>query len=117
MKGTVWIDLETYDVLQLQWELAESFSGKMPAGVTKVGLFPVFRPSRELTYEKSDFTMRFHPVVFKDPERTLLLPTFSESVWVLKGAGIAGFRTTTEYVSYRRFITSVEIKDANEREP
>lgn len=110
-KGKVWIDLDTFDVLQLQWALAESFSGKMPSGVAKVGIFPVFRPSKKLGYEKSDFMMRFRPVTFRNPEQTLLLPIFSESTWILKGAGIAGFRTTTDYTGYRRFLTTVEIKD------
>jgi len=113
-QGKIWIDLNTYDVLQLQWQLAESFRGKIPAGVAKFGIFPVFRPSKELSYEKADTTIRFRPLTFQNPEQTLLLPRSSESTWILKGARIAGFRTATDYTRYRRFITSVEIKDSDE---
>lgn len=112
-QGKIWIDLNTYDVVQLQWNLAESFSGKIPAGVAKFGVFPLFRPAREISYDKQEFTMRFRAVTFQDPEQVLLLPSFSESVWILKGAAIEGFRTTTEYTRYKRFLTSVEIKDSD----
>lgn len=113
-QGKIWIDLNTYDVIQLQWQLAESFSGKTPAGVAKFGIFPVFRPAKQLSYEKSESTIRFRPVTFQNPEQVLLLPSSSESTWILKGASIAGFRTTTEYTRYKRFMTDVEIKDTDE---
>lgn len=113
-QGKVWIDLNTYDVVQLQWQLAESFSGKTPAGVAKFGIFPVFRSAKELRYEKQEMTIRFRPVTFQNPEQVLLLPSFSEAAWILTGGRIAGFRTTTDYTRYRRFLTSVEIKDSDE---
>jgi hypothetical protein len=115
-QGKIWIDLNTYDVVQLQWNLAESFSGKIPAGVAKFGVFPLFRPAREISYDKQEFTMRFRAVTFQNPEQVLWLPSSSESVWILKGAAIEGFRTTTEYTRYKRFLTSVEIKDSDEDE-
>lgn len=113
-QGKIWIDLDTYDVIQLQWQLAESFSGKTSTGVSKFGVFPVFRPAKEISYKKQEITLRFRPVTFQKPEQTLLLPSSSESVWILNGARIAGFRTTTDYTRYRRFLTNVEIKDSNE---
>lgn len=113
-KGKVWIDLNNYDVVQLQWQLAESFSTRIPAGVGRFGILPVFRSSRELSYEKSDSTIRFSSVTFQNPVQILLLPASSEFTWILKGAGIAGFRTTTDYTRYRRFLTTVEIKDSEE---
>ncbi len=78
-QGEVWIDLNTYDVDQLQWQLAESFSSKTSAGVAKFGIFPVFRPAKELSYEKQEMTIRFRPVTFQNPEQILLLPSSSES--------------------------------------
>jgi hypothetical protein len=78
-----------------------------------VGILPVFRPRRELTYEKSDSLIRFRPIKFANPEQTLLLPASSEFTWILKGGGIAGFHTTTEYSRYRRFRSSLEIKDSD----
>lgn len=113
-QGKIWIDLNTFDVVQIQWQLAESFTGKIPFGVAKFGIFPLLRPAREISYDKQEFTMRFRAVTFQNPEQILWLPSSSESVWILKGAGIEGFRTTTEYARYKRFLTSVEIKDSDE---
>lgn len=113
-QGKIWIDLNTYDVIQLQWQLAESFNGKTSAGITKFGIIPLFRPVKEINYEKQETTIRFRPVTFQKPEQILLLPSSSESTWILKGARIAGFRVTTDYAHYRRFLTSVEIKDPDE---
>ncbi|MEA2205130.1 MAG: hypothetical protein QOE77_1906 [Blastocatellia bacterium] len=110
-KATVWIDLKTFDVLQLRWELVETFNGKLPAGVAKVGILPVFRPRRDVAFERSDFLIRFRPVTFPNPMQTLLLPATSESTWIIKGGGIAGFKTNTEYSRYRRFRSRLEVKD------
>lgn len=112
-QATIWIDLENFDVLQLQWRLVESFTGKLPAGVTKVGILPLFRPRREVTYAKSDVVVRFKPIEFQDPAQTLLLPISSESVWILKGGGIAGYQTNVEYTRYQRFLTKVQVKDSD----
>ena len=101
-KGEIWIDRESYEVLQLRWQLAETFNGK--------------GRRKELRYEKSVFVVRFRPVTFQNPEQTLLLPTSSESIWVLKGARIAGFQTITEYTRYRRFVSSVEVKESDEEQ-
>ena len=112
--GKIWVDLNTYDVIQLQWQLAESFNGKTSVGITKFGIIPLVRPAKEISYEKQETTIRFRPITFQNPEQILLLPSSSESAWILKGARIAGFRVTTTYTRYRRFLTSVEIKDSDE---
>jgi hypothetical protein len=114
MQGTIWIDPNTFDVIQLQWRQAETFSGKTSAGVSKFGIFPVFRPAKEINYEKQETTIRFRPVTFQNPEQVLLLPSSRVSAWILKGAKIAGFRVTSDYSRYRRFLTTVEIKDPGE---
>jgi len=115
-KGRVWVDLATYDVLQIQWQLAEPFHGKLGAGVRRVGVFAVFQPSREISHEKSETLVRFSRVAFQDPKQELLLPVASESTWLWRGGSVAGMKTTTEYSRYRRFRTSVEIKDPIENE-
>lgn len=109
--GRLWIDTETHDVLQLEWRLAEEFEAKTPTKVVRKGIFFVFSPSRKISYERMETTIRFRTVKFENPEQTLLLPVSSESVWVIKGARIAGYSTTTSFTNYKRFITSVEVKD------
>jgi hypothetical protein len=101
-QGKIWIDLTTFDVIQLQWQLAETFNGKLIKG------------GKEISYENEETTIRFRPVMFQNPEQVLLLPLSSESSWILKGAKIAGFRENIGYTRYRRFQTSVDIKDTDE---
>ncbi|MDX6611278.1 MAG: hypothetical protein QOD75_464 [Blastocatellia bacterium] len=115
-KATIWIDIEGFDVLKLKWELIEPFTGKMPAGVTRIGILPLFRPRREVSFEKSDFVMHFRPIDFHNPVQTLLLPVSSESTWIIRGGGIAGYKTNTDYTRYRRYLTNVEIKDSDGRD-
>lgn len=113
-KGKIWIDVNTFDVLQLQWQLAESFSAKTSTKVVRSGMFFGLRPRREISYEKADTMIRFQPVTFQNPDQILLLPASSESTWIIKGAKIAGYQTTTAYTQYKRFLTGVEIRETNE---
>ena len=113
-KGRIWIDPNTYDVLQLQWQLAAPVVYKMSMRFVRSGLLFGFVPPRELRYEKLDTTIRFQLVTFQNPAQTLLLPMSSESMRVIKGGRPPGFLTTQSYTNYKRFLTSVQIKDADE---
>ncbi|MGH9947179.1 MAG: hypothetical protein ACRD6X_08275 [Pyrinomonadaceae bacterium] len=112
-KGMAWIDAESYDVLQVRWELAETFTGKTPAGMSKMGFLPIFRPSKDLAYEKDERVVRFRLVKFSEPEQSLLLPYSAETAWTMRGGGVAGYKTSTLYTGYRRFRTDVKITDDN----
>lgn len=113
-QGKIWIDPKTFDVFQLQWRLVESFKGKTSSGAATLGIFPIPGAATEVSYENEETTIRFRQVTFQNPQQVLLLPFSSETSWILKGARIAGFRETTEYTRYRRYLTSVEIKDSDE---
>jgi hypothetical protein len=112
-RARVLVDPATYDVLQVRWELAETFAAETGNRVVRKGIFFRFAPSRELSYERSDTTISFRPVRFRDPEQTLWLPVSSEHLRLTRGARDAGFRTAQTYSNYRRFLTSVEVKDTD----
>ncbi|MFN2482073.1 MAG: hypothetical protein ABR554_11495 [Pyrinomonadaceae bacterium] len=114
-RGRVLIDPKTYDVLEVRWELAEKFAGRTSTRVVRRGA--LFKPafSRELAWEKSEMTIRFQPVTFRDPEQTLLLPVSYEWVRVLKGARQRFFRTRQTNANYKRFRTSAEIKEIDDK--
>jgi hypothetical protein len=101
MRGRLWIDAETYDVLRLDTGL--------------IGLVDIPLPweaARRLpnnnaiwTMERLDVSIRFKPVRFADPEETLILPVSSSSLRITRASGSPRLRTTTEYSQYRRFLT------------
>lgn len=110
-KGRIWIDPDTFDVIQLEQQLVEPFEFKTPK--TKwSGPFFTVGPSHKMTVEKSITTLRYQRVVFQNPAQILLVPSFSESVRVIRGAGIPILRTTQSFTNYQRFTAEVKIKDA-----
>lgn len=116
IKGRIWVNSENYDVIQTQWEQAENFSAVLPKKTVKIGIIPLIRPTVTISYDRQDFTIRFRRVKFEAPEQTLLLPYFSESVWITKGMKLAGMRTIVEYTRYRLFKINVKVNDL-EKEP
>jgi len=99
MRGRVWIDAETFDVLRLDQGL--------------IGLVDIPLPRKAAnrvrwgswTMERWDTSIRFKPVTFQDPPETLILPVESTSFRITRGAGTPRLRTSTRYSGYRRFIT------------
>jgi hypothetical protein len=55
--------------------------------------------------ERWDTSIRFKPVKFDDPSETLILPVSSTTLQITRGGGTPRLRTSTQYLSYRRFIT------------
>jgi hypothetical protein len=115
-KGRVLVDAKTYDVLEVRWELAEKFAGRTRTRVVRRSVLFMPAPSRELKWEKADVTIRFQPVAFRDPEQTLLLPVSYEWVRVLKGARQPFFRTRQTNANYKRFRTSSEIRETDDKD-
>lgn len=108
MRITVWMDAENGDVLQVESRLAEAFEFDSPRAFS-AGPFGRFGPSRHLKYVREDYTVRFRPVLFKDPEQTLLLPEYAEWITVIEGARRPRLRTTLSFTNYRRFVSDVKV--------
>lgn len=99
MRGKIWIDVETGDVLRLDRWLSGLVEIPLPRKATRHG------GALSWTMERWDSTIRFKRVSFDDPQETLVLPISSSSLQVTRGSGTPRLRTSTQYLSYRRFMT------------
>jgi hypothetical protein len=103
MRGRIWIDADTFDVLRLD----QSLSGLVDIPLPRKAVRPGANVS--WTMERWDSTIRFKRVAFQDPEETLVLPVSSSKLQVTRGSGTPRLRTSTQYVSYRRFLTGSRV--------
>ena len=99
MRGKIWIDAETHDVLRLDRSLTGLIEIPLPRKAQRFGGSPRW------TMERWDSSIRFRPVRFDDPQETLVLPVSSSTLQVTRGSGTPRLRTTTQYPAYRRFMT------------
>ena len=103
MRGRLWIDAETHDVLRMDRSLSGLIEIPLPRKATRRG------GALSWTMERWDSSIRFKRVAFQDPEETLVLPVESSTLQITRGAGTPRLSTSTQYVSYRRFITAGRI--------
>jgi hypothetical protein len=100
LRGRLWIDADTFDVLRLDQRLAGMVEMRLPRVLTRrPGALPY------MILERSDTTLRFARVRFEAPDESLLLPQTSTSLRVMRGGAASRLRTTTTYSDYRRFLT------------
>jgi hypothetical protein len=102
MRGRIWIDADTHDVLRLDQSLNGLIDIPLP---WKVARRPGVNP--RWTVERLDSSIRFRRVTFEDPQETLVLPIESSKLQIIRGGG--RLRTTTQYQAYRRFITGARV--------
>ncbi len=100
MRGRIWIDAETYDVLRLDQGLGGLVDIKLPWKVARRA------PENGVwTMERLDSTIRFKAIKFSDPDETLILPVSASELRITRRSGTPRLRTHTEYTQYRRFLT------------
>jgi hypothetical protein len=104
IRGRLWLDAESHDVLRLDQRLSGQANAPMPKVLQR-------RPgsSPTMTVERFDTSYRFKRMRFDNPDETLVLPVSSTSLRVTQGAGTPRMRVTTEYMHYRRFLTGGRI--------
>ena len=104
IRGRLWLDAESHDVLRLDQRLSGQANAPMPKVLQR-------RPgsSPTMTVERFDTSYRFKRMRFDNPEESLVLPVSSTSLRVTQGAGTPRMRVTTEYMHYRRFLTGGRI--------
>ncbi len=103
MRGRIWIDAETFDVLRMDQGLIGLIDVPLPRKAASRARWGSW------TMERWDTSIRFKPVTFQDPHETLVLPASATSFRITRGAGTPRIRTSTQYSSYRRFITGARI--------
>ncbi len=103
MRGRIWIDAETFDVLRMDQGLTGLVDVPLPRKIANRDRWSSW------TMERWDTSIRFKPVTFQDPQETLVLPASATSYRITRGSGSPQLRSSTRYSSYRRFITGGRI--------
>ena len=103
LRGRVWIDPESADVLQIEEHLAGPVDMRWAPG--SKGLLR----SNDVVIERLDSTVVFREVTFTDPEERIMLPSSVDSMRVIRNLGDSRMRTTQRFSNYRRFTTEGRI--------
>ncbi len=103
MRGRLWIDAETFDVLRMDQGLIGLVDIPLPRKVAHRAHW------NSWTMERWDTSIRFKPVTFQEPQETLVLPVSATSFRITRGSGSPRIRTSTQYSRYRRFMTGARI--------
>jgi hypothetical protein len=104
LRGRIWIDAETYDVLRLDQRLAGMIDLRMPQPLARRPGTPMY-----MTLERADTSMRFERMTFSEPEESLVLPTTTTELRIMRGGGTPRLRTVTKYLNYKRFLTGSRV--------
>jgi hypothetical protein len=102
-RGRVWVDPDSDAILRLDESLVGPTDVPIPRALQSNG------GSLYITVDRSDTTTLYQPVVFNDPEETLMLPSRIDSVSVIRASGVQRLRLTQEFRNYRRFLTETRI--------
>jgi hypothetical protein len=103
MRGKIWLDAETHNVLRMDRSLTGLIDIPLPRKAHRFGV------SERWTMERWDSSIRFRAVKFDEPSEELILPVTATTLQITRGAGTPRLRTSTEYKAYRRFITGGRI--------
>jgi hypothetical protein len=97
-RGRVFVDPSTHDVLRLDEELVGMFDFPVPRDHEVAG------GPLSMTVERSDSSIHYRPVLFHDPDETVMLPRLVESTSVWRNAPLPRVRVTQLFSNYRRFL-------------
>jgi hypothetical protein len=102
MRGQVWVDAATNDVVRIEEQLARQVDYRLPREQVHFG-------DGWWIIERADTSIHYKQVQFKDPEETLLLPDSIEYLQVTRGLGHPRIRISQRFSNYRRFLTGGRI--------
>lgn len=102
-KGRVWLDPDTLDVRRVDQSTKRPFDVRVPYERGN------FQTGTSFTIDRYNVSTRYRPVVFRDPDETVLLPESIEMLMLVRGNARSGNRTTQTYSDYKRFITGGRI--------
>jgi hypothetical protein len=100
VKGRVWVDATTYEVLRVE----QRFGGPVDVKVSSK-IQQRHRLDNWVVIERNDLTIRYKTVAFKEPDEVMLLPESIEELLVVRG-GLESSRRTQIFSDYRRFLTA-----------
>ncbi|HKT78964.1 MAG TPA: hypothetical protein VJP86_02005 [Vicinamibacterales bacterium] len=98
-RGSIWVDNDTDVVIRLEEHLIGMVDVRVPRDYAR-------RNGQNWMYlERSDYSVKYEPITFDDPNETLTLPATIDNVRVFRGNGTSRLRITQSYSNYRRFLT------------
>ena len=100
MKGRVWIDAETYQVLRVEQRMAGMADLKVPAKLQRE-----HNLDGSVTVERHDTVIRYKTIPFNNPDEVMLLPESIDTLMVMRG-GLESLRSRQTFTDYRRFLTA-----------
>ncbi|HZT76158.1 MAG TPA: hypothetical protein VFA27_05840 [Vicinamibacterales bacterium] len=103
IKGRVWVDATTFDVLRVEEHLAGPGSVRVTDQQQRKHMLPDF-----ITIDRYSRTIRLKQAAFKDPDETMLLPESIEMLIVYRNA-LESTRREQRFTDYRRFLTGGRI--------
>jgi len=103
LRGRVWIDTPTYDVLRVEIHLASLATIKVSARQQIKHGLPTW-----IVIDRYDRTIRYKTIAFKDPDDAMLLPESIETLLMVRSA-LQSIRKQEQYSGYRRFVTGGQV--------
>jgi len=85
MKGRIWVDANTYEVVRVDRRIPGPIDVKVPAALQRR-----YRFANWVVVEREDVTIRYKTVVFRDPDETMLLPESIDSAAKCMASSIDG---------------------------
>lgn len=101
--GRVWADPTTGEVLRVDTRMAGPFQFALPIGHIRAQ-GPVSQ-----TIDRSDTSIRFSEVEFRDPEESVLLPSSIQTLTVIHHGAVPRLLKTQTFSDYKRFVTGVRV--------
>ena len=100
-RGRIWAYPDTGAVVRIDMHLSGPVDVPVPRHKEReVGMY--------FTVDRSDYSIKYRPVTFRDPDETLLLPATIDIVRTFR-SGLTSSRTSQVYSDYRRFLTGGRI--------
>jgi hypothetical protein len=100
-QGRIWVDPQSFDVLQVDSRMTRPFMVPLPRALG---------PTPGVRVERSETTIRFARVKFEQPEETVLLPESAEVLTVFRG--VPSLRTVQRLSNFRRFLAEGKVRPA-----
>jgi hypothetical protein len=99
IKGRIWIDASTYEVLRVDTNFMGPVDVRVPPALQRRHNFSTW-----LVVERYNQTIRYKTIAFHDPDETMLLPESIDVLSVMRG-GLQSTRRRQTFSDYKRFLT------------
>lgn len=99
LRGRLWLDAETHDVLRLDQHLSYVELKLSQTLLRRPGV------QQDATLDRYDMSYRFKRVTFENPPETIVLPVSYTHLMVTRGSAAIRMRRQTTYTNYQRFLT------------